>query len=108
MARRSKWSGGAIALVFDRGTVMNTEESVSLTFHGAGRTVTGSCMEVAYGERRLLIDCGLFQGSRSLEGLNHRAFAFRPREIDAVIVTHARSEEHTSELQSLIRNSYAF
>src|SRR3546814_2849260 len=57
IARRSKWSGGAIALVFDRGTVMNTEESVSLTFHGAGRTVTGSCMEVAYGERRLLIDC---------------------------------------------------
>src|SRR3546814_15584430 len=71
---------------------MNTEESVSLTFHGAGRTVTGSCMEVAYGERRLLIDCGLFQGSRSLEGLNHRAFAFRPSEIDAVIVTHAHMD----------------
>src|SRR3546814_12900606 len=58
IARRSKWSGGAIALVFDRGTVMNTEEAVSLTFHGAGPTVTGSCMEVAHGERRLLVDCG--------------------------------------------------
>jgi metallo-beta-lactamase family protein len=85
---------------------MNTEESVSLTFHGAGRTVTGSCMEVAYGERRLLIDCGLFQGSRSLEGLNHRAFAFRPSEIDAVIVTHAHMD-HCGLLPKLVASGYA-
>ncbi|WP_025290520.1 MBL fold metallo-hydrolase [Sphingomonas sanxanigenens] len=85
---------------------MNTEESVSLTFHGAGRTVTGSCMEVAHGKRRLLIDCGLFQGSRSLEGLNHRAFAFRPSEIDAVIVTHAHMD-HCGLLPKLVASGYA-
>ncbi|MFD2427796.1 MBL fold metallo-hydrolase [Sphingobium scionense] len=85
---------------------MTTEESVSLTFHGAGRTVTGSCMEVAHGKRRLLIDCGLFQGSRSLEGLNHRAFAFRPSEIDAVIVTHAHMD-HCGLLPKLVASGYA-
>src|SRR3546814_591969 len=100
--RISDWSSDVCSSdLFDRGTVMNTEESVSLTFHGAGRTVTGSCMEVAYGERRLLIDCGLFQGSRSLEGLNHRAFAFRPSEIDAVIVTHAHMD-HCGLLHKLV------
>src|SRR3546814_5187465 len=63
-------------------------ESLEITFHGAARTVTGSCMQLRYGDLAVLIDCGLFQGSRTLETLN-------------------RSEEHTSELQSLMRISYA-
>ena len=49
---------------------MDEQLPVTITFHGAGRTVTGSCMEIASGESRILIDCGLFQGSRSLETLN--------------------------------------
>ena len=43
---------------------------LSLTFHGAARTVTGSCHEFQLGGTRLLVDCGMFQGSRTLEGLN--------------------------------------
>ena len=50
----------ARTLAVDRRAMMNEDESVSLQFHGAGRTVTGSCMELVCGERRLLIDCGLF------------------------------------------------
>ncbi|MFW2853975.1 MBL fold metallo-hydrolase [Sphingomonas sp. TX0543] len=64
-------------------------EAPELIFHGAAQTVTGSCMEVAWGKHRILIDCGMFQGSRSLERCNHDPFDFRPEAIDAVILTHA-------------------
>ena len=42
----------------------------TLTIHGAAHTVTGSCLEFSHGGRTMLVDCGLFQGSRSLEALN--------------------------------------
>ena len=61
----------------------------TLTFHGAAGTVTGSCFEIGFARRRVLVDCGLFQGPRSLEALNFQAFAFDPGRIDAVLLTHA-------------------
>jgi metallo-beta-lactamase family protein len=62
---------------------------LELTFHGAAQTVTGSCFELSAGGKRILVDCGLFQGSRSLEALNHENFAFDASKIDAVVLTHA-------------------
>jgi metallo-beta-lactamase family protein len=44
--------------------------TLTLASHGAARTVTGSCMELRAGGSRILIDCGMFQGSRTLETLN--------------------------------------
>jgi metallo-beta-lactamase family protein len=64
----------------------------TLTVHGAARTVTGSCFEVAFGRRRVLVDCGLFQGPRTIEALNRDPFAFDPRKIDAVLLTHAHMD----------------
>lgn len=64
-------------------------EQIELTIHGSGLTVTGSCFELGFRGKRLLVDCGLFQGSRSLEQLNWRPFAFEPSKIDAVVLTHA-------------------
>jgi len=61
----------------------------TLTFHGAAGTVTGSCFEIACAGKRLLVDCGMFQGTRSLEGLNIEPFRFDPGKIDAVLLTHA-------------------
>jgi glyoxylase-like metal-dependent hydrolase (beta-lactamase superfamily II) len=61
----------------------------TLTFHGAAGTVTGSCFEIAFARRHVLVDCGLFQGPRSLEALNFERFAFAPGRIDAVLLTHA-------------------
>ncbi len=61
----------------------------TLTFHGAAGTVTGSCFEIAFARRRVLVDCGLFQGPRSLEALNFQPFAFDPAALDAVLLTHA-------------------
>lgn len=79
---------------------------LTLTFHGAAGTVTGSCMEFAYGNRRILVDCGLFQGSRSLEALNLEPFAFEPRRIDAVVLTHAHID-HCGLLPKLAAEGFA-
>ena len=61
----------------------------TITFHGAAGTVTGSCFEIAFARRHVLVDCGLFQGPRSLEALNYQPFTFDPGRIDAVVLTHA-------------------
>jgi metallo-beta-lactamase family protein len=84
---------------------MDEQSPVTITFHGAGRTVTGSCMEIAAGESRILIDCGLFQGSRSLEALNYRSLAFDPDRIDAVLLTHAHID-HCGLLPRLVAAGY--
>ena len=76
-----------------------------LTIHGAGLTVTGSCFEFAFGDRRILVDCGLYQGSRSLEALNREPFAFDPRRIDGVVVTHAHID-HSGLLPRLVAEGY--
>lgn len=61
----------------------------TVTFHGAAGTVTGSCFELGFGRRRILVDCGLFQGSRSLEALNREPFGFAPSKLDGLLLTHA-------------------
>jgi metallo-beta-lactamase family protein len=82
------------------------DHSLTLAFHGAARTVTGSCMEVRIGKRRILVDCGLFQGSRTLEALNREPFPFDAASLDAVIVTHAHID-HSGLLPKLVRDGYA-
>ena len=78
----------------------------TLQFHGAARTVTGSCMEVAFAGRRVLIDCGLFQGSRTLETLNRDPFAFAPSDIDGVLLTHAHID-HSGLLPRLAAEGFS-
>lgn len=79
---------------------------VVLAFHGAARTVTGSCMELSLDGRRILVDCGLFQGSRSLEALNLEPFAFDAASLDAVLLTHAHID-HSGLLPKLVAEGYA-
>lgn len=78
----------------------------TVTIHGAGRTVTGSCYEVVCGEHRILVDCGMFQGSRTLETLNHSASDYDARSIDAVILTHAHLD-HSGLLPKLVKNGFS-
>ena len=63
--------------------------TLSLHIHGAAGTVTGSCHRLVTPRGTLLVDCGLFQGPKSLRALNYRAFPFAPAGIDAVLLTHA-------------------
>lgn len=79
---------------------------IELAFHGAAQTVTGSCMELATGGRRILIDCGLFQGSRGLEQLNHQPLPFHPGDIEAVILTHAHID-HSGLLPRIVAEGFS-
>lgn len=80
--------------------------TLSLAIHGAAKTVTGSCIELRTGASRILLDCGLFQGSRSLEALNYEALAFEPKSIDAVILSHAHID-HSGLLPRLVAEGFS-
>ena len=79
--------------------------SINLKFCGATRTVTGSCFMLKTDDARILIDCGLFQGPKTLKSLNYRSFPFRPADIDAVLLTHAHID-HSGLLPKLVREGF--
>jgi len=63
--------------------------TVTLHFHGAAGTVTGSCYRVEHPGGQFLVDCGLFQGNRSVRALNLKPTPFDPKAIDFLLLTHA-------------------
>ena len=73
---------------------------MNIQFWGAAGEVTGSCALLSVGDRRLLIDCGLFQGGKQTEERNRRPFPFDVKSIDAVILTHAHID-HSGRLPLL-------
>lgn len=79
--------------------------SVTLTIHGAAGCVTGSCYRLTTPTGTILVDCGLFQGSKTLKALNYDRFPFDPRSIDAVLLTHAHID-HTGLLPKLVRAGF--
>lgn len=78
---------------------------MQLKSFGAACTVTGSMHLLTLGNRKILVDCGLFQGNDELEFRNHEAFSFDPRELDAVILTHAHLD-HVGRLPLLVGRGY--
>jgi Predicted exonuclease of the beta-lactamase fold involved in RNA processing len=79
--------------------------SLTLGFHGGAGTVTGSKFLLDADGKRLLIDCGLFQGLKELRLMNWRPLPFRPASIGAVVLTHAHID-HSGYLPRLVREGY--
>jgi len=76
-----------------------------LTFMGAAGTVTGSKYLLEHGGRRMLVDCGLFQGLKQLRLRNWERFPVPPEGIDSVVLTHAHID-HSGYLPALAKQGF--
>ena len=78
---------------------------MQLTFLGATMGVTGSSFLLETDGQKILIDCGMFQGSKLISAMNRRAFAFNPAELDCVLLTHAHID-HSGLLPRLCKMGF--
>src|SRR5262245_43705364 len=76
-----------------------------VTCWGAARTVPGSMHRRDARGRTLLLDCGLFQGHRAESARRNREFPLRPKEIDAVVLSHAHVD-HCGNLPNLVKQGF--
>lgn len=83
---------------------------LKLSFFGGTQEITGSCFllesESRFGRTKILIDCGLFQGSKFLEDRNHEPFPFDPRAIDALLVTHGHLD-HIGRIPQFVKAGFS-
>lgn len=80
--------------------------TVIIKFCGAAGTVTGSCYWIRHPGGQFIVDCGLFQGAKTLKALNYGAFPFAPEELDLALVTHAHID-HSGLLPKLIKQGFS-
>ncbi len=86
---------------------MKTDESgaIKLTFLGAAGTVTGSKYLLEASGRRILVDCGIFQGRKEIRERNWQRLPFPPSSLDAVILTHAHLD-HSGYIPVLVEQGF--
>ncbi len=78
---------------------------MQITCLGASRCVTGSSFLIENGQKKYLVDCGLFQGGRQMERLNHSPWGFNPAEIEALILTHTHID-HSGRIPRLVKDGF--
>ena len=84
---------------------MMKNNKINIHFLGAAGTVTGSKYLVDTGERKILIDCGLFQGLKELRLKNWEYPPVKVSEIDMVLLTHGHMD-HTGYLPRLVKQGF--
>ena len=82
-----------------------TMSRVMLSFLGGARTVTGSKYLLGVGERRILVDAGLFQGEKALRELNWSEFGVPPSSLGDILITHAHMD-HVGYLPALVARGF--
>jgi len=86
--------------------IYNLEIMSTIKFLGASGTVTGSCYLITSDSgTRIMIDCGMFQGSREISKLNYEPIDIDLSKLDGIILTHAHLD-HSGRLPILIKNGY--
>jgi len=78
---------------------------MKITFYGAAQTTTGSMHLVEANGKRILLDCGLYQGHRKEAFEKNRNLPFDPAKLDAVILSHAHID-HSGNLPQLVRHGF--
>jgi metallo-beta-lactamase family protein len=79
--------------------------TIAIQFLGAVGTVTGSQYLVTCGDQRVLVDCGMFQGSPEEVSRNRMAFAYAPATVDALLLTHAHLD-HCGRIPALVKAGF--
>ena len=79
---------------------------MKIAFHGAARTVTGSKHLITLKSgKKILLDCGLFQGLGKETDIMNRDFGFNPEEVDAMILSHAHID-HCGLIPKLVKGGF--
>src|SRR3989344_5785842 len=78
---------------------------MKITFYGGAGDVTGANYLLEVGDVRLLVDCGLHQGSKYAEDLNYRPFGYDPATIQYAFVTHSHID-HVGRFPKLYRDGF--
>jgi metallo-beta-lactamase family protein len=78
---------------------------MKISFLGATKMVTGSNFLIETKNTKFLIDCGLFQGSKSINRMNYEPFSFNPEEIDFMVLSHAHMD-HSGRIPKLIKEGF--
>ena len=78
---------------------------MKISFLGAAKIVTGSNYLVETKNIKFLIDCGMFQGSKSINRMNYEPFSFNPKEIDFIVLSHAHID-HCGRIPKLTKKGF--